>query len=683
MVGFARMAPKLNKRRAVAAYEQARLLAEKGDWARVEASAREVAYDSQLVAPEPFALLAEALVRQGRRPDAVRALEDGLRAHPKHPELEARLGAALLQEGLLEQAVELLGSARTRLKRDPSLLTHYATALLRVGRTEDAERQLAAALLLGGGLETKLALALVKGRRGQFEEAEGLARQVEEQAPDEAVRSAARTARAECRLMLGDAKGALALFRAIRDEGTLEPDQLGRMAWAAQQAGESALADELIAARRASAGQGGGASGGAGPSAEDFLLFARIAMLRSRPEEALAHLDAAERAPGERYPGWRFECLSARGRALRMLSRRDDARRVLDEALALPESAVPRIGAPVHVDLGHLAAEAGDFESALLAFDRALALAPGDPEAQRARELSHKRVAWREELKASAEAQVQAAKAEAEAQRRRFLSREGELEALRRELADLKARQASTAESARRAEETAKAEQQQRLREELEARELEADEKARAVLEGAFGDALARCPQAVWQMLEVAERTFQKAMYTELPAAAVAVLFSGALERSLIALIVSPFDAWLERAGRREGFLKGAVRERKGKRVEYFDNVIESFDRSLKAKAPGLGEIGRVLERRHEAYLEPFSTFLAETFDVPDAFWTALAELVAFCKERLRDPVAHGRAIELGYPELTSFRTRLVLEFEGKQSGALPQLVAATRIRPG
>jgi tetratricopeptide (TPR) repeat protein len=669
------VAPKLNKRRAVAAYEQARLFAEKGEWARVEASAREVAYDSQLDAPEPYALLAEALVRQGRRPDAVRALEDGLRAHPKHPELEARLGAALLQEGLLERAVELLGSARTKLKRDPALLTHYATALLRVGRTEDAERQLAAALLLGGGLETKLALALVKGRRGQFEEAEGLARQVEEQAPDDAVRSAARTARAECRLMLGDAKGALELFRSIRDGGTLEPDQLGRMAWAAQQAGESALADELIAARRASAGQG---SGG-GPSAEDFLLFARIAMLRSRPEEALAHLDAAERAPGEQYPGWRFECLSARGRALRMLSRREEARRVLDEALALPESSVPRIGAPVHVDLGHLAAEAGDFEGALASFDRALALAPGDPEAQRARELSHKRVAWREELKASAEAQVQAAKAEAEAQRRRFLSREGELEALRRELAELKARQASTAESARRAEETARAEQQQRLREELLAREREVEEKARAVLEGSFGDARARCPQAVWQMLEVAERTFQKAMYTELPAAAVAVLFSGALERSLIALIVSPFDAWLEKAGRREDFLKGAVREKKGKRVEYFDNVIESFDRSLKAKAPGLGEIGRVLERRHEAYLEPFSTFLASSFDVPDAFWTALAELVAFCKERLRDPVAHGRAIELGYPELTRFRTRLVLEFEGKQTGALPQLVGASR----
>ncbi len=671
------MAPKLNKRRALAAYEQARLFAQKGEWARVEASAREVAYASQLEAPEPFALLAEALARLGRRPEAIAVLEDGLEAHRKHPELEARLGAALLQEGHLERAVELLESARNRLKRDATVLTHYATALLRVGRTEDAERQLAAALLIGGGLETKLALSLVKGRRGQFEEAEALARQVEEQAPDESVRSVARAARADCRLMLGDARAALELWRSIKDGGTLEPDQLGHMAWAAEQAGESALADELIAERRAEP---------SGPDAEDLLLFARIAMLRSRPDEALGHLDAAERARGERFPGWRFECLAARGRALRMLGRRDDAGRVLEEALALPESAVPRIGATVHVDLGHLAAEAGDFEGALAAFDRALVLAPGDPEALRARELSRKRVAWREELKASAGAQVQAARAEAEAQRRRFLSREGELEALRRELAELKAQHASTAESARRAQEEAKAaeqkaraEQQQRLREELEARERDTDEKARAVLEGSFGAAREKCPDAVWQMLLVAERTFQKALYTELPAAAVAVLFSGALERSLLALIVSPFDAWLEGKGRRAAFLKGAVRERKGKRVEYFDNVIESFDHELRARAPGLGEIGRVLERRGEAYLEPFAAFLAETFAVPDAFFGELAALVAFCKERLRDPVAHGRAIELGYAELTQFRTRLLLEFEGRPSGALPQLLAAKR----
>ncbi len=668
------MPPRLNKRRGFALLEQARLDAAAGEWAKVELGVRRVLDEAALEEPAAFTLLADALRQQGRRAEALPVLERAAARHPRDPDIDAHLGALYAELEQPRRAVEHLGRARSKRPRDAALLTHYAAALLRVGEADQAEQQLAAALLVGAGADARLVLAMVKARRGRLEEAEALARQVEAASSgDLTLLWAARALLADVQLLQGHPDAALAAWTAIDAAGRLEGSQLAHFAYAAQLVGDTAAADELIRRRRAQ-----------GAHVDDLLLFAQIASLRGDPERALASLDEGERL-AEIEPSSAFEWWAARGRALRLLGRRDEAVAVLERARALPESGVPRLGAGVFVDLGHLAAEAGDFEAAERHFATALERDPGEPEARRALELTRLRLAWRTDVQASAEARVEAARAEAEALRRRFQARETEVEVLRRELARVKAAQASLEATTRRVEEAAEAErrrlhaeQQRRVREELEVREREAGEKAQENLARAFDGLAQPCPAALWQMLLVAERTYQTALSTELPAAAVAVLFSGALERSLVELLVKPFDAWLDVGARRADFLAGAVRERRGRRVEYFDRFVDAFDRELEARAPALGEVSRVLERRNEPYLAPFRAFLAARFDADDAFFAALADFVLWSKEKLRDPVAHGH-IELAWDELKRFRERLLFEFGGVARGLLPRLIGAHR----
>lgn len=668
------MPPRLNKRRAIALLEEARLHAQAGEWARVEAAARRVVEEADLDQPAAFTLLAEALKQQDRRADALAVLQRAAERFPKEPDVDAHLGALYSDLEQPRRAVEHLGRARAKKPRDPVLLTHYAAALLRVGEVAAAEQQLAAALLVGAGPDARLVLALVKARRGQLDEAEALAKQVEAARQDDpALPWAARALLADVQLLRGEPEAALAGWKAIEAAGRLDGPQLGHMAYAAQLVGDTALADTLIARRRAQ-----------GAQADDLLLFAQIANVRGEPARGLELLEEGERL-GEVDPSSAFEWWATKGRALRLVGRKDDALELLEKARALPESGVPRLGAGVFVDLGHLAAEAGDFETAEKHFTTALERDPDEPEALRALELTRRRMAWRNDLQASTEQKVEAAKAEADALRRRFQARETEVEALRRELARLKAAQQSAEAETRRANEAAEAErrrlqaeQQKKVREELETREREAGEKAKENLERAFDGFAERCPATLWQMLLVGERTYQTAISTELPAAAVAVLFSGALERSLIELIVKPFDTWLEAGTRRADFLAGAVREKRGKRVEYFDRFVDAFDRELSARAPALGEVSRVLERRNEAYLAPFRAFLSEHFDADDAFFAALADFVQWSKEKLRDPVAHGH-IELDWDELKAFREKLLFRFGGAERGLLPRLIEARR----
>ncbi len=657
---------RLNKRRALALIDQANLHSARQEWDKIVPLAQQV-IDSELGEPVGHALLGDALRQLGRRDEARAVFEAGLASYPKNADLEARLGSLLLDLEEIDRAVELLGRARTRLRRDSGVLTHYAMALLRAGRTDEAEQMLAQALFAGGGLESKLVLALVKARRGSFEEADALAAEIEARATG-ALRSAARALRADARLMLGDAKGALAGWEALEAEGGLAPTQLAHMAYAAQQTGDVARADALIAKRTAE-----------GATGEDLLLFAQIDLLRREPARALERIAAAEGAKGLREPGWDFQLAAARGRALRLLSRGDEATAVLQQALALPEAA-SRLGAPVLVDLGHLAAERGEFEQAAAHFEAALAHDGGDPEAKRGLDLAKQRTAW----KTLAAEQVDLARTEAESLRRRFLSRERELEGLRAEIDRLKNAAAAAQEHAERAQQTDRArleaEHRARLRDELEARERDVELKAKESLERAFGPTGATLPDPMGPMLLVAERTYQQALYTELPSAAVAVMFSGALERSLLELIVRPFDAWLEVAGRREVFLTAATREVRGRRVEYFDKLVEAFDRDLDSRVPGLGEVARVLVRRNEAYLAPFKQFLGEHFALDDAFFSDFATFVTWTKEKLRDPVAHGR-LELAWDELRAFREQLLFTFARGVPGALPRLVQARRAK--
>lgn len=667
------MPPRLNKRRAIALLEEARLHAQAGEWDKVEAAARRVNDESDVDQPAAVTLLAEALKQTGRRDEALAVLQAGLSRYPKDPDVEAQLGSVYAELEQPRRAVEHLGRARARKPRDPVLLTHYAAALLRVGEVEAAEQQLAAALLVGGGTDTRLVLALTKARRGKLDEADALAAQVDSRDESPELTWQARALRADLKLLRGDAAGALKAWKAIEAAGQLQGPQLGHMAYAAQLTGDAALADALIARRREQ-----------GPLPDDLLLFAQIANLRGEPQRALDLLEEGERL-GEVDADSRFEWWAARGRALRLVGRREEARAVLEQARASPEAALPRLSAGVFVDLGHLAAEAGHFEDAERLFLHALERDAQEPEAKRALELTKKRLAWRSDLEASAAERVEAARAEADALKRRFQAREGEVEALRRELARLKAAHESAEAATRRAQQDAEAEkrrlaaeQQRRVREELELREREAGDKAREHLERAFQGVEARCPAVLWQMLLVAERTYQTAISTELPAAAVAVLFSGALERSFNELVVRPFDAWLDVGTRRADFLAGAVREKRGKRVEYFDRFVDAFDREQAARAPALGELSRVLERRAEAYLAPFRAFLGERFDADDAFFGAAADFVRWSKEKLRDPVAHGR-IEVGWDELKRFREELLFRFAGVERGLLPRLLEAQR----
>jgi Tetratricopeptide repeat len=662
---------KLNKRKAVALLAQAQLHQQKGEPDKVAQLLEPVVFQSDLASAELYGALADAHLQCDRFDEAERVLAAGSERYGRAPELTVRKGALLIRLDRASEALVYLEQARPRLGKEPGFHMYLAQAYLGLNRLEDAEAEAGHALTHGGGDEARYLTALVKGRRGKYPEAQALAMQLG-QSKQKSMVQKALALEADVRLFQGDGKGALAAWKKLEARGGLLPMHLGHMAYAAELAGDSALADALVARRQ-----------NEGPSGEDLLLFAHIHNLRGQAVEALADLDAASRESGERAPGYAFEVLAAQGRAYRLLGRGHEAKAALQRAKAMPEASSGRLGPRLHVDSAHLLAEEGAFEDAEAELKKALALDPEDPEARKALELTQRRVAWKTELKASADARLEAMKAETEALRRRFASREGELEALRKELEALKASQAD-AEAAsragevkkRKAEEAAREEQEKRLRDELVQRETDADAKAAENLERSMGSVKERCPPQLWALLLVAERTYQKALYTELPAAAVAVLFSGALERALYSFFVEAFDRWLDERGEREAFLKGAVREKRGKRVEYFDHFAEAFEKGRAGRAPAMGEVGRVLERRHESYLKPFSSFLGATYGAPDAFYKELAEFVAWSKEKFRDPVAHGRGIELGYDELKLFRERLLFDFGKRKRGALAVLLS-------
>lgn len=660
---------RLNKRRVIAQLEQARLHSERAEWAEVEALVRPVA-EAGYTEVAVSSLWSEALRQLGRHDEARRVLEAGLAKHPNDAELEARLGSLYVDVDEPLKAIEILTRVRRQRPRDAQVLTWLAAALLRAGRAEEAEAQLARAMLVGGGPDARLVLAMVKQRRGQFDEADKLAAQAEAVQGAPALQWTATALRADLKLLRGDARGAFSLWKEIERAGYLPPHLVAHLAYAAELAGERPAADEAIARRLEN-----------GAQAEDFLLFAQIANLRGEGERALNWLADADRLARVRDGGWSFELNAARGRALRLLGRANEAREALEKAIALPEASTPRMGAAPFVDLGHVAAEAGLFEEADAHFRRALAIDPDEPEAKRALELTSRRLAWRHQLEATAEERVDAAKAESEALRRRFLVRETEVDALKREVERLKGERAAAEAEAKRAAERARVLEStgsDRVRNELEERERDIEAKSVENLGRVFGTGRSDCPQRVWEMLLVAERTYQKSLYTELPAAAVAVLFSGAFERSLVELIVQGFEQWLDQKALRSRFLEGGVRERRGHRVEYFDRFFECLDRELTSKPPSLGEVSRVLERREEPYLALFNQYLSASFDTSPGFWTEFARFVTWSKETLRDPVAHGH-IDLDWEGLKQFRERLLFSFAGHEYGALPTLMRARR----
>ncbi|MBL8910019.1 MAG: tetratricopeptide repeat protein [Archangium sp.] len=662
----------LNKRRAIAQLEQARLHLERNEWAQVEElvkPVREAGFTELAV----FSLLGEALRQLGRRDEARAVLQAGLAEHAGAAELEARLGCVLLDQDEPAKAIEQLARAQKKLPRDPQVLTSYATALLRVGKAEAAEAQLARALLVGAGPDARLVLATVKVRRAQFDDADRIAAQVEGLGVA-ALEWPARALRADIKLMRGDAAGALAAYQAIEKAGQLQPWQVAHVAWAAALTGADSVADQLMTTRLAQS-----------PGADELLLFANIANLRGESARALEWLERAWSMVKAPEPAWVFDFLNAKGRALRLAGKTAEAKEALTQSSAMAEAELPKVGAPPFIELGHLAAEGGEFEQADAHFRRALELDPQDPEATRALELTQRRLGWRQSIEASAEEKIAQARAEAEAVKRRFVTRETEVEKLKREIAQLKSERAQaereaerlTAEAAAERRRLAEANRRQ-LQAELEQRETDIEAKTLENLEGVFGTRRDACPETIWQLLLVAERNFQQSLYNEFHPAGVAVLFSGAFERSLGELFAQNFDRWLDREKLRTRFLEDGVRERRGGRVEYFDRFFDWFDREQNARPPSLGEISRVLEKRREPYLAPFAKFLATSFSLDEKFWDEFSKFVTWGKETLRDPVAHGN-IEIEYEGLKQFRERLLFEFAGEKPGALPRLMRARK----
>ena len=395
-----------------------------------------------------------------------------------------------------------------------------------------------------------------------------------------------------------------------------------------------------------------------------LLARARVELALGKPEVALTALGQI----GEVPEATRALLDATRGRALRLSGRFADARAVLEP---LSGRLTGPMGAMALVDLARMDSDEGRREQAAARFEKALAIDPHSTEASQGQAMAKERIAWRDGVAKDARTQVEAARAEAEAMRRAFAEREREIEMLRARLAQTQREATEAEKAAARARAEAEHSRTEGVRQELAARELEAADRATEILREAFGASLDACPAGLVDALRVAETTYQKALYTELHPAAIAVLFAGALERGLYLLLVRPFDQSLS-AEARAAFLKGATREIRPGRTEYLERFVEAFDR--KARAPSLGEVARAIARRREAHLSAFATFLGQGHD---PFLAALAAFVERASAQLRNPAVHGRALQMPQAELTRFRKELLFDLAGTGQGALPGLVRA------
>ena len=660
------MTAKIPRARAARELEQAKLHLQRDEAAQALALLRPLAEAGALPGSAVEAALGEALFLSGEVEQALATWKKAQANFPSDAQLAARIGTALARQGRLEEARAALLAAERREGKDPLVQSQLGHVLLRLHRPAEAAPRLQRALHAGAGPEVRLWLGHALARQGKYADAEVHFAQIAAHArTPPAVRTAARTALADCRLFGGDAAAALADWMALRAERALDVSALGHAAWAAQLAGDPVLSDELSAERLA-----------AGATAEDRLLFAQVANLRGNPARALELLSGVDEAEAvEAGPGLGFECLLTRARALRLLGRAPEARALLEQAEALPEAGSARLAGQLYVDLGLLALGRGEPAAAREAFARALSLDPGDPEAAQGMA----------QLEAASVPALDASTSEASLKRR--VAARDEVESLRAELEQLRAgREAAREELERARAEARQADQARRaaearsstaLSDELAAREREISARTAEALEASLGDLARACPPSLRQALEVAERTWQQALYTDLPPAAVGVLYTGVLERALYLLLVEAFRAWLSDTGQLRAFLDGATRERRGRRVDYFDHFVEAFDEERPGRAPSLGEVQRALERRGEPYLAAWRAFLFARIPLEESAWDDLAAFVRWSKLELRDPVAHGRAGELDWAPLRRFREGLLTAVAPGRAGVLRLLLGA------
>ncbi|MBS2030610.1 MAG: tetratricopeptide repeat protein [Deltaproteobacteria bacterium] len=602
-----------------------------------------------LMLPAVEAAIGDCLHALGKPEAALEAYQKGLAQHPQSPELALRLASRSLDAGLFLQALPAFQVARATHRRDASFLQAYAYAALQAERWPEAEEQARAALEVSKSDDARLLLGLALAAQERLAEAAAVLEETRD--------PPTRTLAARFHGLGGNLARALELYIATDDAKALGPSDWAHAAQVAALSGARERAERWLAEAQAR---------DPGPSTE--LAAAQLALLLGQPERALKALEPLISAESHAD---RDLATALTARAHRLAERPDQAREVL---AALSEGAPPRVRALAEVDRGHLDALAGDFEAAEAAFRAALAHDPSDPEAQRGLALAQQKLTWKREVLADASKQVDAARAEAEAVRRAVADREGELARLRRQLAELERQRQAAEKQARAAQADAEAAQQRAeserkaaLQAELQAREAEALANVEAEISRAFDDRVPEAPAPLVAALRVAELNYQKALQTDLPGAGVAVLYSGVLERALYVCMVTPLERWLDDPERRRKLLEPSKRGERGGRPEYADKFVGAFDREHPLKAPGLGEVARALRKRREPHLAVLNDFLETQQGWPAAFLDALAEFVDESKVKLRDPIAHGRILEIDDRAIAALRKALLHAFaDGK-----------------
>jgi Flp pilus assembly protein TadD len=609
-----------------------------------------------LALPAVEAAIGDCLLALGRPDEALRAYRDGLVAHPGSGDLALRLAGRGLEAGRFDEALRGFRIAAREHRKDAAFLRAFAYAALQTETWTEAEEKARAALALAPGAETTLLLGLAQAGQGRFADAAATL----EESSDGAVQALA----ARFHAVGGNLGRAQTLYQAAEARGGLAASDWAPASQVAALTGERAQAERyLTQAERLD------------PGTATQLAAAQLALLLDQPERALAALqplaeitDAVDRAL----------VLALTGRAHRLAAQIDLAHAALDQ---IPTSAPPRVQVLALVDRGHLHAQAGAFERAEEAFRAALQIDASHLEAIRGLERAAARLSWQRGVLQSAQEQVEAARAEATAVRLAVAEREGELVRLKRQLQELeRARQASEREAQAQAQAAlaqatqARDEEKRALQRELEAREEEVRTRTEEEIALAFGGRVEAVPAKLVEGLRVAERTYQKALQTDLPGAGVAVLFTGVLERALYLCIVAELERHLDDDARREAFLSGARQGTGRGRYDYLDHFVGAFDREHPLRAPGLGEVARALRKRSEPHLLPLRAFLEEVRGYSGPFLDALAAFIDQSKTRLRDPVAHGRVLEIDDADVARFRHALMRGFEGGP-GVLHRLV--------
>lgn len=639
---------------AAAGLQRAGQLLEQGAHAEALPILRQVA--PVLALPAVDAAIGDCLAALGQDDEALAAYRAGLRQHPGSAELALRLGARALEAGRFTEALEGFHIAARAHRRDPAFLRAQAYAALQAEQWPLAEESAQASLRLVPEPQTALLLGLAQAGQGRF----AAAAAVLEQHPAGAARGLA----ARFHALAGNLPAAHALYQALQAQGALAPADWAQASQVAALMGERAEAERALAEAFAR---------DPGPATQ--LAAAQLALSLDQPGRALEALAPLAQATD---PIDRALVRVLTARAHRLAGERALALVALDQ---VPPDAPPGVALLALIDRGHLQAMAGDFAQAEASFRAALAIDPAQPEALRGLERAGARLSWERGVLQSAKEQVEAARAEAAAVRQAVAEREGELQRLKRQLQELERQRreegrVAQARAAQEQEEKAQAERerQRALHRELDAREQEARARAEEEMALALGGRLAEAPVKLVEGLRVAELTYQKALQTDLPGAGVAVLYAGVLERALYLCIVAPLERHLDDDARRAAFLAGARRGIGKGRFDYLDHFVGAFDREHPLRAPGLGEVARALRKRGEPHLAILRAFLEDERGYPPHFLDALAAFIDQSKSRLRDPVAHGRVLEIDDAEVGRFRAALLRSFEGGP-GVLQRLV--------